>query len=264
MANEYYGSATTPTEDFLAHYGIKGMKWGVRKAIADGNGRSLARKYRKAARHLERLNFKADSKKQMKVASDNDRIAKAGLKIGLAGIGVAAGSRGVVHILRNNFNKAYSDFYYPGWARDVGRRSEAFKNKNRELYDNLSTKRTILGKKYEDAQNNLIKYGNAAWRVNDVAERVGSIGLGVALGAKAASANAKWRATKGHSKMVNNRNIYKKEMKKAFAGTKYQNLPDYRKLEERTPIQKKFDQITTNMNNRYYSKSVSNKKKGRK
>lgn len=31
--NEYYGIASTPTEDFLAHYGVKGMKWGVRKAI---------------------------------------------------------------------------------------------------------------------------------------------------------------------------------------------------------------------------------------
>lgn len=31
--NEYYGASTTSTEDFLAHYGVKGMKWGVRKMI---------------------------------------------------------------------------------------------------------------------------------------------------------------------------------------------------------------------------------------
>lgn len=33
--NEYYGIASTPTDDFLAHYGIKGMKWGVRKFAKD-------------------------------------------------------------------------------------------------------------------------------------------------------------------------------------------------------------------------------------
>ena len=27
-SNEYYGVATTPTSDFLAHYGVQGMKWG--------------------------------------------------------------------------------------------------------------------------------------------------------------------------------------------------------------------------------------------
>lgn len=35
--SEYYG-VTTPTNDFLAHYGIKGMRWGVRKYL-DNNGR---------------------------------------------------------------------------------------------------------------------------------------------------------------------------------------------------------------------------------
>lgn len=37
--NDYYG-VTTPTDDFLAHYGIKGMKWGVRKFTSDISGKS--------------------------------------------------------------------------------------------------------------------------------------------------------------------------------------------------------------------------------
>ena len=55
MNNVYYGVASTPTEDFLAHYGVKGMKWGVRKAIAKGNQKALDRHFRKAAKKLAKL-----------------------------------------------------------------------------------------------------------------------------------------------------------------------------------------------------------------
>ena len=38
---EYYAVERSP--EYLAHYGIRGMKWGVRKAIASGNSRRLGR-----------------------------------------------------------------------------------------------------------------------------------------------------------------------------------------------------------------------------
>jgi hypothetical protein len=38
---EYYG-ISTPASDFLAHYGVKGMKWGVRKAIKESFKKKLA------------------------------------------------------------------------------------------------------------------------------------------------------------------------------------------------------------------------------
>lgn len=49
----YYGISSS--SDFFAHYGIKGMKWGVRKAIYNNNTRALERHYRKAARKLGKL-----------------------------------------------------------------------------------------------------------------------------------------------------------------------------------------------------------------
>ena len=51
--SEYY--AVVRSTDHLAHYGVKGMKWGVRKAIARGNQKALDRHFRKAAKKLAKL-----------------------------------------------------------------------------------------------------------------------------------------------------------------------------------------------------------------
>ena len=53
MKNEYY--AVIRSTDHLEHYGVKGMKWGVRKAIATGNSKALDRHFRKAAKKLAKL-----------------------------------------------------------------------------------------------------------------------------------------------------------------------------------------------------------------
>jgi len=49
----YY--AVERSTDHLEHYGVKGMRWGVRRALATGNARALARHYRKAAKKLAKL-----------------------------------------------------------------------------------------------------------------------------------------------------------------------------------------------------------------
>lgn len=73
--NEYYGVASTPMEDYLAHYGVKGMRWGVRKAIEKGNTRRLGRHYARAARKLESLTARTDRDFVSKVKRQNARQA---------------------------------------------------------------------------------------------------------------------------------------------------------------------------------------------
>lgn len=86
--NEYYGIASTPTDDFLAHYGIKGMRWGVRKAIANGNERRLNRHYLRAAKKLERLTARTDKDLVQKVKRQNKRQAIPNMLISGLGSGV--------------------------------------------------------------------------------------------------------------------------------------------------------------------------------
>lgn len=56
---EYY--AVTRSEEYLAHYGVKGMRWRVRKAIKSGNIKAYKRQEKKATKKLKRLEKQANS-----------------------------------------------------------------------------------------------------------------------------------------------------------------------------------------------------------
>lgn len=94
MTNEYYGAATTPTEDFLAHYGVKGMKWGVRKSIMKGNEKRLARQYAKAEKKLAKLQKRADNGKKYA-----KRAVALGAGAAAAGALAYQGTRGVSRLI---------------------------------------------------------------------------------------------------------------------------------------------------------------------
>lgn len=79
MASYY---AIERNEKYLAHYGIKGMHWGVRKAKESGNERALDRHWRRATRKQKRLNKKADWAHQKKNLELGTRLATTGTMTG--------------------------------------------------------------------------------------------------------------------------------------------------------------------------------------
>ncbi len=90
MENEYFGVATTPMDNYLAHYGVRGMRWGVRKAIASGDKARLGRQYAKAQKKLAKLEKQAaNSKKYAR------RAALMGAGAAAAGGLAAAGTGGI-------------------------------------------------------------------------------------------------------------------------------------------------------------------------
>lgn len=85
----YYG--VTRSTDHLAHYGVKGMRWGVRRALATGNQAALDRHYRKAAKKLAKLQKIGNSpyKSGAKAAAYGTAAATTGA-LALGGTGLAS------------------------------------------------------------------------------------------------------------------------------------------------------------------------------
>ena len=98
MYNNYM-YAIDRSDEYLEHYGIKGMKWGVRKAIERGGkglgNRRLARQYKKAQKKLAKLEARAANgqKYARRAAALGAGAAAAG---GLAALGTSGVSRGIM------------------------------------------------------------------------------------------------------------------------------------------------------------------------
>lgn len=62
MEDQFYTGDDHPTVSELAHYGTKGMKWGVRKKDSSGSsGSGSSRKSKRAAKKIEKTKAKAKS-----------------------------------------------------------------------------------------------------------------------------------------------------------------------------------------------------------
>lgn len=91
----YY--AVERSTDHLAHYGVKGMRWGVRRALATGNQAMLDKHYRKAAKKLAKLQRIGDHPGLSKAKAAAYGAAAAGTgALAVGGTGLAAkGLRGI-------------------------------------------------------------------------------------------------------------------------------------------------------------------------
>lgn len=83
---DYYGRE--PSSDFFMHYGVKGMKWGVRKAIEKGNTEKIRAHHDKALKKLYSLQEKANL--LTKKGERKEGRIMAALGGGLAAAGTAA------------------------------------------------------------------------------------------------------------------------------------------------------------------------------
>lgn len=97
MSNNEFMYAVERSDEYLAHYGIRGMKWGVRRAIKSGNSARLGRQYAKAQKKLAKLEKQAGKTKKYA-----RRAALMGAGAAAAGGLAAAGTGGVGNFMRAN------------------------------------------------------------------------------------------------------------------------------------------------------------------
>ena len=254
MKEKYYG--VDRSEAYLAHYGIKGMKWGVKKAKESGNERKLARQYKKAAKKLSKLNERADIETQTSKANKAKTVSAISGSLGATSFGVAGLGNVSQKILWKNHGKKALSVYQGQPYKEMQNALNVINNtkvnslddlkkvndarhkfdKARELAQKRSKLTSVPEGAYignDDLQKLLKKDQARNQRIIDhqaVASLVGAAGLATSLGSGAKYAVHKYRTTaKGHAKAVAKRDAWKKEMKSAFKGTSYANLPPYAK-----------------------------------
>ena len=97
MYEDTYMYAIERSPEYLAHYGVRGMRWGVRRALKSGNERRLNRQFNKAQKKLNKL-----VKQSQNTAKYRKRAALMGVGAAAAGGLAAAGTTGVGSLLRKS------------------------------------------------------------------------------------------------------------------------------------------------------------------
>lgn len=202
MSNEYYGVASTPMDDYLAHYGVRGMKWGVRKAIHKGTDKAMEKAYKKASKKLKKLTAKADLQNQTNEYKYHTRkmfrnfAGGIGASLGSLGAAKLATTKGFHTVSGSGNHLKYTEF--PGLTG--------------------TAKTAAVG----------TSVGLAALGAGLVGKEAYHAGKAIA---------AMYRTTtKGHAKAVAKRDAWKKEMKSAFKGTQYDASGSVKKKKKRVNV----------------------------
>lgn len=204
---QYYG--VTRSGEELSHYGIKGMKWGVRKAILTGNERALNRHYRKAAKKLAKLTD---------IGLNSKKYAAKAAAYGAAAAGTGTLAVGGTHLAGHIVGKISSRIA-PLYAKYAPKTKASYEQYlNMRDYNVVNDRVQTWGKK-----QHILPIENAGGEKriisNDALYRAGA-GLATAgLGAK--SVQNAYRASHG-AKYRAKAQAWKNEMDQAFKGTQYE------------------------------------------
>lgn len=217
----YYGIPNST--DHLAHYGVKGMRWGVRRAIVTSNQRLLDKHYRKAAKKLAKLQdignngFKYAAKAGGYGAAALGTGALAIGGTGLAAKGISAarkGIRGTAKLITgkdfrplSSMDRAAGALDKWGQKNDFGVKLARKHMKITNAYGTTNTARALNVRKKLRSLSNSDYY------------RIGNAVATLGLAAKAAQ-NA-YRA-KNSEKYREKAEKFKEEMDNAFGGTQYE------------------------------------------
>lgn len=244
---EYYAVERSP--EYLMHYGVKGMKWGVRKArqlgLNTGRGaKKLAKQYAKASKKLEKLNKNANVQEQHKAAEKYEKIGKGFRTAGRVGLGMAIpGTAGILaaRLIRPKiWDRARSDIEAAHIESDL-RRAElnatdfskhGYRNTN-EMIDDMNRQSRAIEKRLENdvalAERTRDKRLDNNLKFDRVSGYIAPTGVGMALAGYGGYGINKLKARKarklaskeGHKAAIAERDAWQREMNKAFAGTKY-------------------------------------------
>jgi len=232
--SEYY--AVVRSTDHLAHYGVKGMKWGVRKALARGDEKALDRHFRRAVRKLARLQDKGLNSRKYAAKAAGYGAAAAGVGALLGTLpGALRGKRNTSVPTSSNISgiaglygksvKPYRPLTDAALkkAEEVNKNRQLMANNLRVMSSNLKGQNSPLRSK--SGSNRIASSINGKIIANRNANVLKKVGKGAAIagiaGLGALSARNAYIAANG-AKYRKQAVDFKRAMDETFAGTKYQ------------------------------------------